>query len=64
MAKSASAATEKTIEFVREKETKNTVKFEEKAKPGEPPVIGTLYVQKWFVGAAETVQVTIRVGGE
>jgi len=30
----------------RAKETKNTVRYEEPER-GEPPVIGTLYVQKW-----------------
>ena len=35
------------VEFRREKETKNTVKYEEQPKPGKPPVIGTLYIQKW-----------------
>jgi hypothetical protein len=29
-----------------EKETKNTVRYAEKAE-GKPPAIGTLYIQKW-----------------
>ena len=29
-----------------EKETKNTVRYAEKTE-GKPPVIGTLYIQKW-----------------
>lgn len=32
--------------FVREKETKNTVKFTEECD-AQPPVVGALYVQKW-----------------
>jgi hypothetical protein len=45
----------------RAKETKNTVRYEE-SETGEPPVIGTLYVQKWAVHRledAETITVTI-----
>lgn len=49
----------KTIKFVREKETKNTIKFEEKPEAGQPPVIGSLYLQKWFVGDKTEVTVTI-----
>ena len=36
----------------RAKETKNTVRYEE-PESGEPPVIGTLYVQKWAVHRLE-----------
>ena len=45
----------------RAKETKNTVRYEE-SETGEPPVIGTLYVQKWAsrrLEDAETITVTI-----
>ena len=44
---------------MREKETKNTVRFQEMPEEGKPPVIGTLYVQKWAVGATEQLVVTI-----
>lgn len=49
----------KMVKFTREKETKNTVKFQEMPAPGSPPVIGTLYVQKWAVGDAQTLTVYI-----
>lgn len=49
----------RTVKFTKEKDTKNTVKFGEVAEPGKPPVIGTLYVQKWAVGEAKEVTVTI-----
>lgn len=39
----------KVIEFKIEKETKNTVRYEE-ATEGQPPAVGTLYVQKWALG--------------
>jgi hypothetical protein len=53
--------TEYTINFVWEKETKNTVRFTEKTEKGKPPLIGTLYVQKWAVGDAKTVSVVLSV---
>ena len=39
-----------TVRFVREKETKNTVRFSEVPPEGKPPLIGTLYIQKWAAG--------------
>lgn len=53
-----------TANFVREKETKNTIRFQEEV--GEnPPIIGTLYVQKFAVnklGNPNKLTVTITVG--
>ena len=51
----------KTVQFEKEKETKNTVKFAEAQTQGEAPIIGTLYVQKWFAADATTIEVTIEV---
>jgi hypothetical protein len=53
-------AMEKTIRFKIEKETKNTVKYIEIPAEGQPPIIGTLYVQKWFAGEAKEIEVTVR----
>jgi len=51
---------EKTeLTFEREKETKNTIRYQERPDPGNPPVVGTLYVQKWAVGEAQALKVTI-----
>ena len=50
---------ERKLKFVREKTTKNTVKFEEKPEAGTPHVVGSLYVQKWAVGEATEVEVTL-----
>lgn len=47
------------IQFVKEKETKNTVKFEEVEQPGKPKMIGSLYVQKWAAGDAAKLTVTV-----
>lgn len=52
---------EMKIEFEREKETKNTVRFQEVPDKGQPPRVGTLYVQKWAVGSATKLTVTIEV---
>jgi hypothetical protein len=38
------------IAFSFEKATKNTFKYEEHPEPGQPPRIGSLYVQKWALG--------------
>ena len=45
--------------FKLEKETKNTVKFAEVQTPGQAPIIGALYVQKWAAGDATKLKVTI-----
>src|SRR5687768_10959315 len=37
---------ERTLTFELERDTKNTYRFQEVAK-GAPPLIGTLYIQKW-----------------
>ncbi len=49
----------KTVLFQREKETKNTVKFAEVQTQGQAPIVGTLYVQKWFAGASSNLKVTV-----
>ena len=53
---------EKTVKFKVEKETKNTVKYNEVPAEGQPPVIGTLYVQKWFAGNAFGSLLWVRIG--
>lgn len=51
--------TKQTIKFEIEKETKNSVRYKELPAPGQAPIIGSLYVQKWFAGAARSLEVTI-----
>lgn len=48
-----------TIRFVRRKETTNKVVFEEQPDEGKPPIIGSLYVSKWWAGSANTVKVAL-----
>lgn len=50
---------EVTLTFEKERETKNTVRYQEKPGEGQPPVVGTLYVAKFWAGAAERLTVTI-----
>ena len=51
----------KTIQFQKEKDTKNTVKFAEVQTQGEAPIIGSLYVQKWFAGDGTNLKFTVEV---
>jgi DNA invertase Pin-like site-specific DNA recombinase len=49
------------ISFRRERETKNTIRYEELASD-MPPVVGTLYLQKWALhrlGEPEVISVSI-----
>ena len=48
--------------FVTERETKNTVRFQEETS-GKPPVIGTLYVQRWALGEPLPQRLTVTIEG-
>lgn len=55
---------ELTVELTLERETKNTIRYEEVVRD-QPPIIGTLYVQKWALKkqsdtVPRTLIVTIR----
>jgi hypothetical protein len=52
------------IIFEKEKETKHTIRFVEKAEVGKLVVVGTLYVQKWFAGSEKWLRVKIEKGGD
>lgn len=47
------------IKFTKERDTKNTVRFNEVVAEDAAAVIGTLYVQKWFVQGATELTVTV-----
>jgi len=51
--------TKKTITLEFEKETKNSVRYKEVAEPGQAPIVGTVYVQKWYAGDSKHIQLTI-----
>lgn len=48
------------ITFEFEKETKNSVRYKEVPQEGQAPIVGSLYVQKWFAGDTKKVQVTLQ----
>ena len=53
----------KTLTFEMEKETKNTIRFQEKPTLGSTAlVIGTLYIQKWAIGEEIPKTLTVTVG--
>ena len=47
------------VHFEREKETVHTVRFKEIPEEGKAPVIGTVYIQKWFAGDTEEIFITV-----
>lgn len=50
---------EKKVKFEFEKQNKNSVRYKEILEEGMPPVIGSIYVQKWFAGDSKNIEVTI-----
>jgi hypothetical protein len=48
-----------TVKFTYEKETKNSVRYQEVPEEGKAPIMGTLYVQKWYAGSSKNIEVTI-----
>jgi len=46
-----------TLEF--EKETKNTIRYSEQAKTGSPPIVNTLYIQKWALSDQPPRRITM-----
>jgi len=47
------------VKFKRERETKNTVRFQEVEEKGKPLAIGTLYIQKRLAGDREEITIDI-----
>jgi hypothetical protein len=53
--------------FTLERETKNTYRYQEElSSSGKPPVIGTLYIQKWAVGSPlpRRIKIIVETEGE
>lgn len=50
---------EKKVTFEFEKQTKNSVRYKEVPEEGMPPIIGSIYVQKWYAGNTKSIEVTI-----
>ncbi len=49
----------KFVMFEYEKETKNSVRYKEVPDEGSAPIIGSLYVQKWFAGSCKHIEISI-----
>jgi hypothetical protein len=49
---------EQKLSFTLERETKNTIRYQEDAS-GKPPAIGTIYVQQWLLGDAPSKNLTV-----
>jgi len=49
------------VKFEFEKETKNSVRYKEVPADGKAPIVGSLYVQKWFAGNSKSLQITIEL---
>lgn len=48
-----------TVNFEFEKETKNSVRYKEVPEEGKAPIVGSIYVQKWFAGTTKNITVSI-----
>jgi len=48
-----------TVKFSLEKETKNSLRYKEVPQQGKAPIMGTIYVQKWFAGESKNIEITI-----
>ncbi len=49
-----------TLTFAMEKETKNTIRYQEETD-GKPPVVGALYVQRWALGRPIPQKLTVTI---
>ncbi|XQW86321.1 hypothetical protein ACOYR1_06245 [Thalassotalea piscium] len=50
---------EKKIQLTFEKQNKNSIRYKEVPEDGMPPVIGSIYLQKWFAGNSKNIEITI-----
>lgn len=48
-----------TVKFELEKTVKHSVRFKEIVEEGRAPVVGSIYIQKWYAGDAKTLTLTI-----
>ena len=48
-----------TVNFEFEKETKNSVRYKEVPEAGKAPIVGSIYVQKWYAGDSKSLSVCI-----
>ncbi len=51
--------TTKTLKFELEKQNKNSVRYKEVPEDGMLPVLGSIYIQKWFAGDSKNIELTV-----
>ncbi|MFT6918650.1 MAG: hypothetical protein ACJA2G_001269 [Cognaticolwellia sp.] len=49
------------VKLVFEKENKNSIRFKEVAEPGKAEAMGSIYLQKWLVGDAKSIEISVKV---
>jgi hypothetical protein len=47
------------VKFELEKETKNSVRYKEVPEEGKAPILGSIYIQKWFAGSSKNIEITV-----
>jgi hypothetical protein len=50
---------EQVVKFEFEKHNKNSVRYTEVPQDGMPPILGSIYVAKWYAGDSKTIEITI-----
>ena len=48
-----------TVNFEFEKETKNSVRYKEVPEEGKAPIVGSIYLQKWYAGSSKSITITL-----
>jgi len=48
------------LKFKLEKETKNTIRYQEVVED-KPPIVGTIYVQKWWLSPEPPKELTVTI---
>jgi len=56
----AASMSEKKVKFEFEKQNKNSIRYKEVPEEGVPPIIGSIYIQKWFAGNSKNIEITIK----
>lgn len=51
---------EKKVKFEFEKQNKNSIRYKEIPEEGMPPIIGSIYIQKWFAGNSKNIEITVK----
>lgn len=51
---------EKKLRFIADKAVKHSIRYKEVVKDGNSPVVGTLYVQKWFAKESDEILLQIQ----